>query len=142
MQEWRTLSEDDIEGAQHLYGTAAAASNTAPTVSILTPLSGSVFPEGAVISFSGVASDVEDGNLTAQLSWLSTLQGAIGTGVRLSFSICIHSHSAHRAFSRSLLGQPFELSSRLWDIGSSLRAMAPSSNSRMIRKWGLTGRSS
>jgi hypothetical protein len=93
MQEWRTLSEDDIEGAQHLYGTAAAASNTAPTVSILTPLSGSVFPEGAVISFSGVASDVEDGNLTAQLSWLSTLQGAIGTGGAFSGVLSVGSHT-------------------------------------------------
>jgi hypothetical protein len=93
MQEWRTLSEDDVEGAQHLYGTAPAASNTAPTVSILSPMSGSVFPEGAFISFSGVASDVEDGNLTAQLSWISTLQGSIGTGGAFSGTLSVGSHT-------------------------------------------------
>jgi hypothetical protein len=54
--------------------------NTPPMVSISGPANGSTFPEGTSITFSGSASDAEDGSLTAGLAWTSNLSGAIGTG--------------------------------------------------------------
>lgn len=102
-QSWRTLDADDIAGARKLYGTGTAPANTAPTVSIASPAASGVFAEGASIGFSGSASDAEDGNLTAQLVWTSTLQGQIGTG---------------GAFSRTLLAGAHTIQARVSDGGS------------------------
>jgi hypothetical protein len=54
--------------------------NTAPTVTITAPANGSSFTVGVSIGFTGTANDTEDGDLTAALSWTSSLDGSIGTG--------------------------------------------------------------
>ncbi len=54
--------------------------NAAPTVSLAAPPDGSVFNEGDPITFVGSATDLEDGDLTARLSWYSTVDGPIGSG--------------------------------------------------------------
>jgi len=54
--------------------------NTAPTVTISSPTNGQIFNTGASITFTGSATDTQDGSLTASLAWASSLQGAIGTG--------------------------------------------------------------
>ncbi len=54
--------------------------NAAPTVSITSPTDGASFASGESISFSGTATDAEDGDLTANLVWTSSLDGQIGTG--------------------------------------------------------------
>jgi subtilisin len=54
--------------------------NNLPTVNITSPSDGASFASGASISFSGSASDTEDGNLTSSLVWTSNLNGQIGTG--------------------------------------------------------------
>ncbi|HXV64941.1 MAG TPA: hypothetical protein VEK15_29860, partial [Vicinamibacteria bacterium] len=60
--------------------------NFKPTVTITVPPDGSSFGVGAQITFSGTASDVEDGDLSASLSWTSDLDGGIGTGAQVSTS--------------------------------------------------------
>jgi len=75
--EFRTLSADDINGAKALYPNAA---NTAPTVTIASPGSGSSYASGTAVSFSGSASDTQDGSLTASLAWTSDIDGSIGLG--------------------------------------------------------------
>ncbi|MHB8872317.1 MAG: PKD domain-containing protein [Myxococcaceae bacterium] len=61
--------------------------NAAPTASIAAPLNGSSFVAGSSISFSGSASDPEDGALSgASLTWRSSLDGVLGTGASLSTS--------------------------------------------------------
>jgi hypothetical protein len=54
--------------------------NTAPSVTINSPADGANFDSGTLISFSGSASDAEDGDLTSDLVWASNLDGQIGTG--------------------------------------------------------------
>jgi len=58
--------------------------NNRPTVSISSPAPGSTFSSGAAISFSGAASDLEDGNLSANLVWTSSIDGQIGAGSSFS----------------------------------------------------------
>ncbi|MBK7642837.1 MAG: S8 family serine peptidase [Planctomycetes bacterium] len=60
--------------------------NTAPTVVISSPSNGAGFTQGSSISFTGSASDTQDGNLGASLVWTSSLQGQIGTGTSFSRS--------------------------------------------------------
>ena len=54
--------------------------NAAPEVVITQPLEGQTSTTGTPLSFAGSASDAEDGDLTAGLSWSSDLDGVIGSG--------------------------------------------------------------
>ena len=58
-----------------------------PVVSINSPFNGDVFTEGEIVSFAGTASDAEDGNITAKLSWVSSEDGAIGNGASFDTSL-------------------------------------------------------
>ena len=58
-----------------------AAPNTAPTVTITSPAAASsTFTQGVAVTFTGSATDLQDGALTAGMTWTSSLQGVIGTG--------------------------------------------------------------
>lgn len=92
-QTLRTLSSDDISGLKALYSTLKTLTNTAPTVSISAPLSGSSFVQGSSIAFAGSATDSQDGTLTSQLVWRSSLDGQIGTGGSFSRSLSAGSHT-------------------------------------------------
>src|SRR5439155_673331 len=54
--------------------------NTAPLVSITAPTSGQTLAASATITFTGSASDLEDGDVTTAISWTSDRDGALGTG--------------------------------------------------------------
>ncbi|MEW6743284.1 MAG: S8 family serine peptidase [Planctomycetota bacterium] len=54
--------------------------NTPPVVTITAPADGTTVIEGTPVTFTGTASDAEDGNLDSALVWTSSLQGQIGTG--------------------------------------------------------------
>ncbi|MEO5818683.1 MAG: Ig-like domain-containing protein [Gemmatimonadaceae bacterium] len=57
----------------------------APTVTITSPATGSVFPVGSPITLTGTASDPVQGNLSAQIVWQSSqVSGALGTGASIS----------------------------------------------------------
>jgi Big-like domain-containing protein len=60
--------------------------NTPPVVTITAPANGSSFPVGTSISFSGTATDAEDGNISASLTWTSSINGTIGSGASFSTS--------------------------------------------------------
>ena len=67
--------------------------NPPPSVAITAPTNGSAYTTGTSIDFSGTASDAEDGDITANLSWTSSLDGIIGSGG--SFSITTLSEGVH-----------------------------------------------
>jgi hypothetical protein len=56
--------------------------NTAPAVTISSPLDGTAFDKGVAVSFTGSATDVEDDDptLTVAMSWTSSIDGNIGSG--------------------------------------------------------------
>lgn len=68
-----------------------------PVVSINAPATGASFFIGDTISFSGTATDVEDGDVSSGIVWTSSLDGTIGTGSGFSISTLsagIHSITA------------------------------------------------
>ncbi|MDX1999085.1 MAG: pre-peptidase C-terminal domain-containing protein [Thermoanaerobaculia bacterium] len=67
--------------------------NTPPTVTISAPATGSSFTSGTSVTFTGTATDVESGTLTAGMTWTSSINGAIGTGG--SFSTSTLSNGTH-----------------------------------------------
>ena len=66
--------------------------NAAPTVSILAPADGASVNDGFAIELSGLASDAEDGDLSAEIAWSSNLQGALGTGAMLGPVLSVGTH--------------------------------------------------
>ncbi len=70
-----------------------AGGNASPVVVISAPIDLSAVAEGDFVTFTGSATDLEDGDLTANLSWASDLDGAIGTGATFGtnlLSIGVH----------------------------------------------------
>jgi len=82
--------------------------NTAPVVTIATPTGGSSFSSGSAISFSGSATDAEDGTRTASLVWTSSVNGQIGTGGSFSttsLSAGTHTITASASDTAGMTGQ-------------------------------------
>ncbi len=76
-------------------GGAPLVSNDAPQVTITSPVDGSDFVDGDAVpvNFAGTASDTEDGDLTANLSWSSNIDGALGTGGSVSTTLTQGPHT-------------------------------------------------
>jgi hypothetical protein len=64
----------------------AGTPNSAPVVTITAPDDGATFTAGRLASFAGTAVDSEDGTITANLAWSSSLDGPLGTGGLVSTS--------------------------------------------------------
>ncbi|MEM1086053.1 MAG: hypothetical protein AAGI48_18225, partial [Verrucomicrobiota bacterium] len=58
--------------------------NAKPVVAISSPADSSSALQGASVTFTATATDNEDGNIAASLSWTSSLDGPIGTGATFS----------------------------------------------------------
>jgi len=84
-------------------GSAACVStgppNGIPNVSISAPAEGAGFPANSAVSFTGTATDPEDGPLTSSLVWSSDRDGQIGLGG--SFVTSAMSAGAHRITARA-----------------------------------------
>lgn len=65
--------------------------NTPPTVSITAPANGSTVP--TAVTLTGTASDTQDGNLSASISWSSNVAGALGSGASRSVTLAPGSHT-------------------------------------------------
>ena len=86
----RTLAADDINGAKALYPNV---SNTAPTVTLSSPANNSSYAAGAAITFTGSASDTQDGSLTSALAWTSNIDGSIGLGGSFTRTLSAGTHT-------------------------------------------------
>ncbi|MEJ2706816.1 MAG: Ig-like domain-containing protein [Anaerolineales bacterium] len=87
----------DQAGAPLLHVEYIASGNNNPGVTINLPAEGSTFNEDNSITFSGMAGDVEDGDLTASLVWESSIDGPIGSGgsfLRSDLSVGAHTITA------------------------------------------------
>jgi hypothetical protein len=101
-----SLESDDIAGIESLYPPTSTRRNTAPTVNISSPGNGSSFGSGASVTFSGSATDNQDGNLSASLGWASSIDGSLGYGASLNrvLSVGTHTITASVRDSGGLLG--------------------------------------
>ena len=61
--------------------------NTAPVVNITTPVDGSTFASGTIITFNCLALDAEDGDLSADCTWTSSLDRNLGKGAAITASL-------------------------------------------------------
>jgi Bacterial pre-peptidase C-terminal domain len=81
-------------GSRPTCSGGGGGGNTAPTVTISSPAAGASFVQGTSVSFAGSATDTQDGTISANLSWSSSINGAIGTGASFSTStLSVGSHT-------------------------------------------------
>ena len=92
-QAFRTLAADDIAAAKSLYPLTAPPANTAPSVTISSPANGASVATGTSVTFTGSASDTQDGVLTQSLAWTSNIDGAIGTGGSFTRALTAGTHT-------------------------------------------------
>ncbi|MFQ5399231.1 MAG: tandem-95 repeat protein [Anaerolineae bacterium] len=69
-----------------LMTAATGPGNTPPAATITAPADGSSAVIGSTITFSGIVTDTEEGDLSARLIWTSDLNGEIGRGASVSTS--------------------------------------------------------
>jgi hypothetical protein len=82
--EWRTLASDDLAGVEALYPASGAPQNTAPSLTISAPANNTSVTKGTAVTFTGAATDSQDGNLTYRITWSSNLVGQFGVGATVS----------------------------------------------------------
>ncbi|SLM29233.1 exported hypothetical protein [Desulfamplus magnetovallimortis] len=89
-----TLTATDSDGTKGIDFILVTVANTPPEPVITSPDNQSEFDDGEVIRFAGYATDDEDGNLTGtSLSWVSDVDGFIGSGVNFSTSLSEGEHT-------------------------------------------------
>jgi hypothetical protein len=89
--------DGDSNAAPLLHVRYRVGGNKVPVVIITAPPDGSSVAQGDPVSFAGTASDAEDGDLSASLSWVSDLDGALGSGAGFttsSLSVGLHTITA------------------------------------------------
>ena len=97
----RTTQAADVRWAEGLIKTLTlnvrterpAPPNKAPTVTIASPSTGKLFQTTDSISFTGAATDAEDGSLAgASLVWTSSNAGQLGTGGSINVTLSAGPH--------------------------------------------------
>ena len=74
----------------YVFGTATVG-NTAPSVSITSPTTGSTTTSPATLT--GTASDAQDGDVSATIVWTSSIDGPLGTGASISAPLSVGTHT-------------------------------------------------
>jgi hypothetical protein len=83
-----------LPGSDSITVTIEAVSqNQSPAVTITAPADGSSFDEGTSVTFSGTATDAEDGDLSSSISWTSSIDGVIGAGSSFSNTLSVGIHT-------------------------------------------------
>ncbi len=95
-----SIERIDLAGAWQIQSSPdpnatafGALPNTAPSVSITAPANNTAVDEGTSVSFTGTATDAEDGSLTSTLSWSSDLDGVIGSGGSTAGVLSVGTHT-------------------------------------------------
>lgn len=87
-----TADSIDVYGAGVQIG--GGPGNTPPVVTITAPANGTSVAQGTSVTFSGTATDAEDGTISGSLTWSSSINGIIGGGASFSTStLSVGSHT-------------------------------------------------
>ena len=92
---------ENISSSASITITVVAAENSAPTISITSPSNNSVSDFGSNVTFTGTASDEEDGNLDSNIQWSSDLDGDLGNGASLAATLSAGEHTITATISDS-----------------------------------------
>jgi len=80
---WRALAINS-GAALSAAATGTQATNTLPVVTITAPADNSTYVKNTPITFTGTATDAQDGIISSGLVWFSNLTGPFGTGASVT----------------------------------------------------------
>ena len=107
-----TVLVSDINRGLFILRPQTTDPNNAPVVNITAPVDGSSSTVGDSVTFAGTANDTEDGDITGDLAWSSSIDGSLGTGAGFSTSaLGVGSHTITASVTDSG-GQPHGLRQR------------------------------
>jgi carboxypeptidase T len=69
------------------------APNQAPSLDITSPASGTTVPFGTPVNAAATATDPESGNLSAAVTWTSSIDGPLGSGAALALDLSVGTHT-------------------------------------------------
>jgi hypothetical protein len=87
-----TASITDSAGAT-VTQTATVNVNSLPQLNLLSPLSGSLFMLHESVKLSATANDLEDGDISINIQWSSSLDGFLGAGGALKRILSLGEHT-------------------------------------------------
>ena len=87
-----TASITDSAGAT-VTQTATVNVNSMPQLNLLSPLSGSKFMLQESVKLSAAANDLEDGDISVNIQWSSSLDGFLGAGGTLMRNLSLGEHT-------------------------------------------------
>ncbi|MCP4000511.1 MAG: DUF1566 domain-containing protein [Gammaproteobacteria bacterium] len=93
------LGDADGDGITNIdeYLAGSHPADTAPTITISEPDSVSIVLDTTVVNLAGVATDIEDGDISGSILWSSSIDSALGVGSSVqgvSLSLGVHTISA------------------------------------------------
>jgi hypothetical protein len=102
-----TASITDSDGGTDTATITLNVVNAPPVVAITAPTNLAVVDHGSAVTFTGTASDLEDGDISSSIQWTSSIDELLGTGSSLdvsSLSSGIHTITASVTDSDDALG--------------------------------------
>lgn len=96
-----------LMGAATVRVGVFTSDNAAPFVDVISPQNGKEVTSGTPITFSATATDSEDGDLAASLTWASSIDGALigsGSSITATLSPGIHAITASVADAEGVIG--------------------------------------
>ncbi len=82
----RVVDSGNLTSTATFTVSVVESAGSAPSVTITSPTSGTTVIAGVPVTFTGSASDTQDGNKSAGITWSSNLQGALGIGSSITRS--------------------------------------------------------
>lgn len=83
---------DGSSSTDSAFQLTVNAVNDPPVIAVTNPVDAAVFGETANIAFSATATDVEDGNIAANVQWSSDRDGGLGAGSNLVRNLSLGAH--------------------------------------------------
>lgn len=82
----------DAQPVDRTY-TIVSVSGNVPVINITVPSSAPTVASGASITFTAVATDTEDGTISANVVWTDSVDGALGTGSTVTPTLTVGFHT-------------------------------------------------
>ncbi|MGD8590573.1 MAG: Ig-like domain-containing protein, partial [Chromatiales bacterium] len=87
------VTDSDGEPGSDSITVMITVANTEPTVTIISPRNNQTFRVGELITFTGTATDAEDGDLSSSIIWTSSKDGYLDTGAAISSTLTVGNHT-------------------------------------------------
>jgi hypothetical protein len=90
-----SVSDESLRTDTITISVNISAQNDVPVINLITPVNNSDFITTDIISFQATANDIEDGDISNNIEWRSSIDGVLGAGdVNASLSVGSHNITA------------------------------------------------